>query len=73
MFHIPQSQRYCKGDFYSWDPKITTFPGLNLAGTAYVWLLFQAGRAFAGNSLVLFLTWLPKHNETAAAKCCKRS
>ncbi|KAL1797465.1 hypothetical protein ACET3X_004071 [Alternaria dauci] len=28
-FHIPQAQRYCKGD-YSWDPKITTPPGLYL-------------------------------------------
>jgi hypothetical protein len=26
-FHIPQAQKYCKGD-YSWDPKITTPPGL---------------------------------------------
>ncbi|RYO32574.1 hypothetical protein AA0113_g8898 [Alternaria arborescens] len=28
-FHIPQAQKYCKGD-YSWDPKITTPPGLYL-------------------------------------------
>jgi alpha-1,2-glucosyltransferase len=27
FFHIPQAQRYCKGD-YTWDPKITTPPGL---------------------------------------------
>eukprot|EP00835_Amoeboradix_gromovi_P003694 NODE_254_length_12812_cov_0.286872.p5 type:complete len:423 gc:universal NODE_254_length_12812_cov_0.286872:3059-4327(+) len=26
-FHVPQAQRYCKGDF-EWDPKITTPPGL---------------------------------------------
>ena len=26
-FHVPQAQKYCKGD-YSWDPKITTPPGL---------------------------------------------
>eukprot|EP00834_Sanchytrium_tribonematis_P004779 NODE_254_length_11700_cov_0.671580.p3 type:complete len:403 gc:universal NODE_254_length_11700_cov_0.671580:8801-10009(+) len=26
-FHIPQAQRYCKYDF-TWDPKITTPPGL---------------------------------------------
>ncbi|KAF2278056.1 alpha-1,2 glucosyltransferas-like protein alg10 [Westerdykella ornata] len=30
VFHIPQAQRYCKGD-YTWDPKITTPPGLYLA------------------------------------------
>ncbi|CAL1696250.1 unnamed protein product [Somion occarium] len=26
--HVPQAQAYCRGDFYSWDPKITTPPGL---------------------------------------------
>lgn len=29
IFHVPQAQRYCRGD-YSWDPKITTLPGLYL-------------------------------------------
>ncbi|KAF2117607.1 alpha-2-glucosyltransferase Alg10 [Lophiotrema nucula] len=27
VFHVPQAQRYCNGD-YTWDPKITTPPGL---------------------------------------------
>jgi alpha-1,2-glucosyltransferase len=27
FFHVPQAQRYCRGD-YTWDPKITTPPGL---------------------------------------------
>ncbi|KAI0757334.1 glucosyltransferase [Daedaleopsis nitida] len=27
-FHVPQAQAYCKGDFWQWDPKITTPPGL---------------------------------------------
>ncbi|KAF9535485.1 glucosyltransferase [Crepidotus variabilis] len=27
-FHIPQAQAYCRGDFETWDPKITTPPGL---------------------------------------------
>jgi hypothetical protein len=27
FFHVPQAQRYCNGD-YTWDPKITTPPGL---------------------------------------------
>jgi|TARA_R110002003_G_scaffold52_29_gene4631 alpha-1,2-glucosyltransferase len=27
FFHIPQAQKYCQGD-YTWDPKITTPPGL---------------------------------------------
>ncbi|KAF1926079.1 glycosyltransferase family 59 protein [Didymella exigua CBS 183.55] len=29
FFHIPQAQKYCAGD-YTWDPKITTPPGLYL-------------------------------------------
>ncbi|KAH9836500.1 glucosyltransferase [Rhodofomes roseus] len=27
-FHVPQAQAYCKGDYWTWDPKITTPPGL---------------------------------------------
>lgn len=30
IFHIPQAQRYCAGNFTDWDPKITTLPGLYL-------------------------------------------
>ncbi|ORY30249.1 DIE2/ALG10 family-domain-containing protein, partial [Naematelia encephala] len=30
IFHIPQTQRYCDEDFDSWDPAITTPPGLYL-------------------------------------------
>lgn len=29
-FHVPQAQAYCRGDFETWDPKITTPPGLYL-------------------------------------------
>ncbi|KZS96161.1 glucosyltransferase [Sistotremastrum niveocremeum HHB9708] len=29
-FHIPQAQAYCRGEWTSWDPKITTPPGLYL-------------------------------------------
>ncbi|KAG9062105.1 glucosyltransferase [Linnemannia hyalina] len=28
IFHIPQAQRYCQGDYWTWDPKLTTPPGL---------------------------------------------
>ncbi|ORX50502.1 hypothetical protein DM01DRAFT_1324915 [Hesseltinella vesiculosa] len=31
IFHLPQAQQYGRGDFYSWDPKLTTPPGLYLA------------------------------------------
>lgn len=27
-FHVPQTVEYCDGNFYDWDPKITTLPGL---------------------------------------------
>jgi DIE2/ALG10 family len=28
VFHIPQAQAYCRGEFNVWDPKLTTPPGL---------------------------------------------
>jgi alpha-1,2-glucosyltransferase len=28
IFHYPQSLSYCQGQFYSWNDKITTPPGL---------------------------------------------
>ncbi|KAJ2821831.1 glucosyltransferase, partial [Coemansia erecta] len=31
IFHVPQAQRYCKGAFGEWDPKLTTPPGLYVA------------------------------------------
>ncbi|KAF8649765.1 hypothetical protein AX16_005532 [Volvariella volvacea WC 439] len=32
-FHVPQAQAYCRNEFDTWDPKITTPPGL------YLWSL----------------------------------
>ncbi|KAL9685124.1 hypothetical protein QQ045_022571 [Rhodiola kirilowii] len=40
IFHIPQAQQYCKGNFRSWDPMITTPPGLYLLSLPYVASLF---------------------------------
>lgn len=28
IIHIPQAQAYCDGDWRSWDPRLTTPPGL---------------------------------------------
>lgn len=28
IFHIPQAQAYCKHEYRTWDPKLTTPPGL---------------------------------------------
>ncbi|KAJ2554403.1 glucosyltransferase [Coemansia sp. RSA 1933] len=30
IFHVPQAQQYCMGRFGTWDPKLTTPPGLYL-------------------------------------------
>ncbi len=46
-FHVPQTQRYCRGDFATWDPKITTFPGLYIAGMAWAHLLHVGSQAVA--------------------------
>ncbi|TXG58608.1 hypothetical protein EZV62_016437 [Acer yangbiense] len=40
IFHIPQAQQYCKGNFKSWDPMITTPPGLYYLSLANVASLF---------------------------------
>lgn len=37
IFHVPQAQRYCAQDFVTWDPKITTLPGL------YLWSYLVTG------------------------------
>ncbi|KFY85631.1 hypothetical protein V500_08236 [Pseudogymnoascus sp. VKM F-4518 (FW-2643)] len=41
IFHIPQAQQYCASDFNTWDPKLTTPPGLY----AFSLLLKAATRA----------------------------
>ncbi|XP_071702212.1 dol-P-Glc:Glc(2)Man(9)GlcNAc(2)-PP-Dol alpha-1,2-glucosyltransferase-like [Rutidosis leptorrhynchoides] len=40
IFHVPQAQQYCLGNFRSWDPMITTPPGLYFFSLAYVASLF---------------------------------
>ncbi|KAK6943667.1 Alpha-2-glucosyltransferase Alg10 [Dillenia turbinata] len=40
IFHIPHAQQYCKGNFRSWDPMITTPPGLYYMSLAHVASLF---------------------------------
>ncbi|KAI3724173.1 hypothetical protein L2E82_35941 [Cichorium intybus] len=40
IFHIPQAQQYCAGNFKSWDPMITTPPGLYFLSLAYITSLF---------------------------------
>lgn len=38
IFHVPQAQRYCQGNFTHYDPKLTTPPGLYLLTYARIWL-----------------------------------
>ncbi|KAK4521522.1 uncharacterized protein ATC70_012138 [Mucor velutinosus] len=38
IFHVPQAQQYCHGDYYTWDPKLTTPPGLYLASNGMAWI-----------------------------------
>ncbi|KAK1320544.1 hypothetical protein QJS10_CPA03g01613 [Acorus calamus] len=40
IFHVPQAQKYCNGDFRSWDPMITTPPGLYYLSLPHVASLF---------------------------------
>ncbi|KAK9831499.1 hypothetical protein WJX81_002842 [Elliptochloris bilobata] len=61
-FHVPQTQRYCRGDFMHWDPKITTFPGLYVAGAAY-------SRALRALSLI----WRPLPLSAACGTTALRS
>ncbi|KAH9609054.1 hypothetical protein KSS87_013046 [Heliosperma pusillum] len=40
IFHIPQTQQYCNANFRSWDPMITTPPGLYYLSLAHVASLY---------------------------------
>jgi len=36
IFHVPQAQKFCAGNYSEWDPKITTLPGLYLISVGIV-------------------------------------
>ncbi|KAK7850939.1 dol-p-glc:glc(2)man(9)glcnac(2)-pp-dol alpha-1 [Quercus suber] len=42
IFHIPQAQQYCIANFRSWDPMITTPPGLYYLSLVHVASLFPS-------------------------------
>ena len=48
IFHIPQVQKYCAGDFTYWDKKITTFPGLYLVSLVFHGLLSFSSKKIFG-------------------------
>lgn len=51
IFHVNQTIRYIKGDWFSWDPKITTPPGLYFLG----WINYQFTRIFFSCSTLTVL------------------
>uniref|UniRef100_A0A0A9EIG5 Dol-P-Glc:Glc(2)Man(9)GlcNAc(2)-PP-Dol alpha-1,2-glucosyltransferase n=1 Tax=Arundo donax TaxID=35708 RepID=A0A0A9EIG5_ARUDO len=56
IFHVPQAQQYCRGDFLTWNPMITTPPGLYYASLVYVASLFP-------------VAWMIRAGETFDALC----
>lgn len=67
---MPQTQRYCQGRWREWDPKITTFPGLYLLGTALGRAVHVAQRlAGAAAPPLCPTTVLRAVNLLAAAAC----
>ncbi|CAF0833560.1 unnamed protein product [Brachionus calyciflorus] len=36
IFHVPQAQQYCLGNYNEWNDKITTLPGLYLLSTSVI-------------------------------------
>ncbi|CAG0916382.1 unnamed protein product [Notodromas monacha] len=65
VYHVPQAQRYCDGNFSYWDPKITTPPGLYVFSALMSNILgkFRIGDACSVFNLrchnVLLLSLLP--------------
>ncbi|OZJ01993.1 hypothetical protein BZG36_04691 [Bifiguratus adelaidae] len=45
IFHVPQAQRYCAGDYATWDPKLTTPPGLYLVSRLVYLIASRLGLA----------------------------
>ena len=52
IFHVPQAQAYCNGQWRHWDDKITTFPGLYIVAVGFDALAARAiGNGYAGCNL----------------------
>ena len=62
VFHVPQAQAYCQGQYWVWNKKITTFPGLYLFSSGVYRILQQVAECDAnflrfGNALFVALTF----------------
>lgn len=53
VFHVPQARQYCDGNFTTWDPMITTLPGLYLASLP---VIYPIAVAFSGGLLLPLCT-----------------
>ncbi|KAK7468591.1 glucosyltransferase [Stygiomarasmius scandens] len=59
-FHIPQAQAYCRDEFTTWDPKITTPPGLYIMSLLFKRLfLFKCSLPMLRLTVTLTLLALP--------------
>lgn len=73
IFHIPQAQQFCRGDFSSWNPMITTFPGLYLTSVGLATAMLPAARLtnLAGNVEALCsVAFLRSVNILLGFVCC---
>ncbi|TKY69584.1 Dol-P-Glc:Glc(2)Man(9)GlcNAc(2)-PP-Dol alpha-1,2-glucosyltransferase [Spatholobus suberectus] len=72
IFHIPQAQQYCRGNFGSWDPMITTPPGLyylSLAHAASLFPGFYSAQAASSFSAMCSAAILRSINGVLAVIC----
>ncbi|EJD04392.1 glucosyltransferase [Fomitiporia mediterranea MF3/22] len=59
-FHVPQAQAYCRGEWSTWDPKLTTPPGLYILSVVLSKLfLFKCTLPILRLTPLLFLVSLP--------------
>ncbi|KIJ68711.1 glycosyltransferase family 59 protein [Hydnomerulius pinastri MD-312] len=59
-FHVPQAQAYCRGEWSTWDPKITTPPGLYILSILFHRLfMFRCSMALLRLTVTLTLLALP--------------
>ncbi|KAF5374744.1 hypothetical protein D9758_000109 [Tetrapyrgos nigripes] len=59
-FHVPQAQAYCREEFTTWDPKITTPPGLYIMSLLFKRLfLFKCSLPMLRLTVTLTLLALP--------------
>ncbi|KAF8139973.1 glycosyltransferase family 59 protein [Boletus edulis] len=59
-FHVPQAQAYCRGEWSTWDPKITTPPGLYILSVLlHRIFVFRCNLALLRFTVTLTLISLP--------------